>query len=241
MAPALRDDSIHGGQPQPGAFPDFLRREKGLEDPGERLGAHALPRVAHAEHHVLAGLHVRLVLRKRCRKAHVAGPEGESAALRHCIPGVGGKVHEDLLELAGISPDVARPGLENGHKLDVLPDDEGEHLLHAAHDVVRADDARLENLLAAEGQELGREIGRPVDCPLDFPDVLPGPPGLREPFLDEIGVPPHHRHEVVEAVRDSAGEPADRFHPPGLGELLFAATEGGLRPARLGDVPHDAE
>ena len=49
-------------------------------------------------------------------------------------------------------------------------------------------------------------------------------------LADHVRVADDRGEQVVEVVRDAAGEPADRFHLLRLAELLFAIVE---RPARL--------
>ncbi len=63
-----------------------------------------------------------------------------------------------------------RPRLQ----VDVLADDPPQDLLEVAHQRVEVDDARLEHLLAAEGQELVRHRRRLPARLLDHLDVAGG-------------------------------------------------------------------
>ena len=47
----------------------------------------------------------------------------------------------------------------------------------------------------------------------------------RELLEQQVGVAEDRGEQVVEVVRDAAGEPADRFHLLRLPELLFALPE----------------
>src|SRR5713226_10552867 len=57
LASALRDDAMHCGQTESGAFAFDLRREERLEDSGFRRFVHAAAGVRHLQHDVLAGIH----------------------------------------------------------------------------------------------------------------------------------------------------------------------------------------
>ncbi len=50
--------------------------------------------------------------------------------------------------------------------------------------------ARLQNLFAAEGEELGGQLGCPTGCSLDLPDALPDRLGLSGVELEraELGI-----------------------------------------------------
>ena len=52
-----------------------------------------------------------------------------------------------------------RLGARHDRQLDVLADQAPQHLLHVGHDGVQVEDARLQHLLAAEGQELAGQVG----------------------------------------------------------------------------------
>ena len=102
------------------------------------------------------------------------------------------------------------------------------------HRVVDVEETRLEDLLAAEREQLARDRGRPLDCAPDFFDVGPrlvirGDGGERE-----LGVADHGGQRVVQIVRDAAGESPDRLHLLRLPKLI-------LEVAPFGDVLHSAD
>ena len=91
--------------------------------------------------------------------------------------------------------------------------------LHAADDLVQIDDPRLHHLLPAEGEELAGQGGRAVRGFLDELDVAPERALGRELQEQELAPAGDHGQEIVEVVRDAAGEPPHRFHLLGLAEL----------------------
>ena len=90
---------------------------------------------------------------------HVAGLDDELAPLGHGVARVDGQVGDDLLHLAGVGLHPPQPGVEDGDELDVLADEPPEHGLDTGHHRVEVQDAQLEDLLAAEGQEMARQGG----------------------------------------------------------------------------------
>ena len=58
---------------------------------------------------------------------HVGGLDGQLAALRHGVASVYGKIHDDLVDLAGIGANRAQSGAGNHHQIDIFADHAGEH------------------------------------------------------------------------------------------------------------------
>src|SRR2546423_7609545 len=104
----------------------------------------------------------------------VRGCDGELAAIGHGIAGVDGEVHEHLLDLAGVSFDLAEGRIEGEVELDVLADQARQHLFHVGDEGVEIEDDGFENLLTAESQKLTREGDRAMVGILDFLGVLEG-------------------------------------------------------------------
>ena len=102
----------------------------------------------------------------------VAGLDGELAAAGHGVAGIDDEVHDDLLDLAGIGVDIAERGIVGGGEFDVLADEAAQHFIHAGDDFVQLNDAGLEDLLAAEGEQLAGERGGAAGGFLDLLDML---------------------------------------------------------------------
>ncbi len=131
---------------------------------------------------------------------------------------------------ARTAPSVGAQGVL---ELDVLADEAVQHLVQRLDDLVEAQHLRLEHLLAAEGEQLPGERRRPQRGRLDLLDV--GALGVlgAEVLEQQVAVAGDGREEVVEVVRDAAGEPAHGLDPLRLAEL-------GLERPVLGHVHHHA-
>jgi hypothetical protein len=217
----LLDDAVHGGQPQPGAVARALGREEGLEDPGLGLGFHADAGVGHGELDVGAR-QAAMLTRRRFVELHEGDGDDEASARRHGIASVHGQVDDHLLELAGVGLD-AGAGRRLDHELDILAEQPLQHGAQALNDRVGIDHARLQELLATEGQELTGQGASPLGGLLDQADVLAHGIRLAQPAQQQLGASGDHGEQVVEVVRDAAGQPPDGLHLLHLPHVLFAA------------------
>ena len=114
-----------------------------------------------------------------------------------------------------------------GGEGDVLADEAAQHRLHAAHDLVQIDDAGLHDLLPAEGEELPGQGGGPVGGLLHQLDVAAKRTLGRELEQQQLAPAGDDGEQVVEVVRDPAGEPPDRFHLLGVTELRLEGPDCG--------------
>ena len=62
---------------------------------------------------------------------------------------------------------------------------------------------------------------------------------VREVLDEHLGVAVDGHQQIVEVVRDAAGEPSDRLHLLRLPQLLLALLQRVLRLLALDDVAHD--
>ena len=106
---------------------------------------------------------------------------------------------------------------------------------------VQGQDLRLEKLAPTEGQQLAGQMGGPLAGVLDLLDI--GPDRVRGPELleDKVGVAQDSGQQIVEVVRDAAGQPANRLHLLGPVDLFLQPGAGGLRGLRLGHVLADID
>jgi hypothetical protein len=82
--------------------------------------------------------------------------DGEFAFVWHGIPHIDRKVHDYLLNLRGIDFDETNPRPEQRDHVDVLSQEPAKHFLDVGHRSVQVEDSRLEDLPAAECQQLAR-------------------------------------------------------------------------------------
>src|SRR5262249_44295715 len=147
--------------------------------------------------------------------------------------GVHDEVHDDLLDLTGIRQhgDALGGGLDDD--LDVGSDETLEERLQLLEEAVQVEGRRLEDLAPREGEELTRQRRRALGGALDrLGGARPSATAL-EAGEKDLRVAAEGGREVVEVVRDPAGEETDGLHLLRLAEL-------GLEAALLGDVAHDA-
>ena len=167
----------------------------------------------------------------------------------HRVARIDREIDDDLLELALVDLDEAEIAAVHDLQLDVLADQPAQQMRQLDQHVGDVEDARLQGLLAREGQELAHQIGGAVGVLLDLHDVGEGRVARPEAHQQEVAEADHRRQQVVEIVRDAAGELADRLHLLRLGELhlevlllgdvdemqdqpAVAAARGSVEPAR---------
>jgi hypothetical protein len=112
---------------------------------------------------------------------------------------------------------------------DVLADEPPQHRHDPVEDAGEVDERRIRRSLTREGEELPGELGGPAGGAVDLLELGGGPLGLG---AQQRRVARDDREQVVEVVRDAAGEAPDRLHATRLLELLLEA-------ALLGDVADD--
>ena len=131
----------------------------------------------------------------------------------HGVPRVHGHVDDGGFELAGVGVDEAWLFRAKDDDLDARTDQGRDHFaqrLNAASDV---EHFRLQRLPTCEGQQLSGQLGGAGHRIRDRLDVAQ-PPRLRQ-----VGPPQQvhgsadHREQIVEVVRDAAGELAQRLQP----------------------------
>ena len=165
---------------------------------------------------------------------HVAGGNRQRAAGRHGVAGVYGQVQDHLFDLPG----VGEHGLEFRGEIDVQRDVFADHALKQPGDVgdVRAEVERDggQHLFAAEGEQLPRELGSAVAGLLDVLEFFTHRVPVGQVHQGDVGGAIDDGEQVVEVVRDAAGQAPDHFHLLRLRELFAQAP-------LLRQVPRDAD
>ena len=95
---------------------------------------------------------------------------------------------------------------------DVLADQPAQQDGQIGHRLAEIEHLRTHGLLARECQQLPHQARRPVGILLDLHDVLERRVGRLVGIQQEIGRHHDGAQQIVEVVRDRAGEPADRLH-----------------------------
>ncbi len=152
----------------------------------------------------------------------------QAAAARHGVAGVDGQVRDHLLELAAVGLDkTAR--VCTRRQPHVGAEQPCEQVLQPANDRSDVEHLRLEYLAAAEGEQLVRQRRRALGGTCDLERVLAARVIGVEAGDEKLGVAPDRGQQVVEIVRNPAGEATDSLELLRVQELLLE-----LEP--LGDV-----
>src|SRR5439155_15948334 len=145
----------------------------------------------------------------------------QPSAARHRVASVDRQIEDDLLDLSGIRPDAPEALVAADRELDVLPEQPSQKWLDRADHRAQIDDLGLENLLAAEGEQLPRQLRGALGALLDQLDV----PAVRimgsQVEEEELAASGDDRQQVVEVMRHTSREPPDGFHLLRLAKLLL--------------------
>ena len=135
----------------------------------------------------------------------------------------------DLLELADIGLDRPEIASVDHVELHVLANKAAQQHGQVGHRFAEIEHLRAQRLLARECQQLPHQARRPVGVLLDLHDVLERRVGRPVRVQEEIGRHHDGAEQIVEIVRDAAGELADRLHLLLLCDLVFQrALLGGV-------------
>jgi hypothetical protein len=228
-AAVLLDGAVHHGEAEARAAPGPLGGEERLEQVRAHLAAHPGPLVGHREERVRAGARDARGHLPAAVDPDVRRLDGELAAGRHGVARVDRQVDQDLLDLPRVEGDRRQRLAADDPQLDVLADEAQDHLLGAQDDLVEVEDLGGDDLLARERQQVAgqrrRRLGRLHHVGQPLPRRVNGRQRLQA-VVDPRG---DDREEVVEVMRDPAGQPADRLHLLRVHQLL-------LEPLSIGDV-----
>ena len=158
--------------------------------------------------------------------------DGERAAGGHRVAGVDGEVDEDLLELRTVGQHRHEVGPDGDPQGDPLAQCAVQQPLEVAREDADVEDLGLDDLPAAEHEELARERGGPVGGAPDLVDVVADPRVGRELALGEPHAGQDHGEQVVEVVRDAARELPDGLQALGLREAPLELLARPRRSAR---------
>ena len=160
--------------------------------------------------------------------------DGQFSPVGHGVSRIHRQVGNHLLHLPGVCLDAAEAGRQDNGQVDVLADQAPEHALHPGNQRVEIHHLGLQDLLAAEGEQLAGQRSRSLSGPANFLQVLMQRVVVCHLRQCEFSRSVDDGEEIVEVVRDAAGELANRLHLLRLLELTFKRLPRG-------DVDGDAE
>ena len=127
-------------------------------------------------------------------------------------------------KLVGIERDAPQAGAEHGLDRDRLAERAAQQLGHVAHQPVDVGELDLMRLLAREREQSRDQRGGALSGLLGRAHgALHARIAGRKPAQREVGVADDRGQQIVEVVRDAAGEPADRFHLLRLAQRVLGA------------------
>ena len=212
----LFDNGVDGGEAEAGA--GLLGREIRVEDPRHMVGLDAFAGVADRDLNVIARREARHgVVGQRV----VARRDAQRAATGHGLDGVDHDVlhHAADLALVGVGRPEVRRQVERGLHLRTMQRKGG----HLAHDGVEPHRGAHRFPALGKREELLREIARPQRRLLRRAQARGGRRVGRDVELGERQVAHDRREDVVEIMRDAAGEDADGLQPGRADQLLLEA------------------
>ena len=125
------------------------------------------------------------------------------------------QVHDDLLDLTGINFDTSevRTGVDD--QFHILANQAPQEVAHVADQFVQVQHPGLQDLLAAEGQQLPGEHGGAIGGFLNLFQLFVLDLGQTLNVFQQLAVADDHCQYVVEVVGDTARQAPHRFEPLG--------------------------
>src|SRR5262249_19825310 len=209
----LLGKAMHHREAEARPLADALGREKWLGRSPQRLFIHSLTRVDHAEADILAGFQSRTLT---LGDAFYPGGQNNVAAVRHRIAGVQTEIEECQLQLIGIHLDRLERERETGLYAERRTYRPLQKLCHSAHEFGNPDHFLLEFVIARKGEHAfsqGRAALRALGCVFKQRYAF----GIfGQALAEKFEAAKNRRQQVVEIVRDAAGELPDRLQLLGL-------------------------
>src|SRR5690606_37453860 len=205
------DDAVDHHEAEPGALADRPGGEEGLEDAVEVLLGDALARVLDHD------LHVRVV---------GARDDADLTALGHRVARVEAEVGDAELELRAIARDGGALRAEVETQRDVGRKDAEEELLERAEGLIDLERLRgFGGRVPPEHEEFARELGGALHGAVGLFEHLRAARAELLPPAHDVDEAADGLEEVVEVVRDPAGETAEALEasPPLALDLELAS------------------
>ena len=209
----LAREPMHLGQPQTASLPDGLGGEKRLKHFLGQSRWNAAARVADVDPHIIPG-RMRSSTRQRSPHRDIMTGDRNVSADRHRIPSIQNQVEDGRFQLPWINEAIPKPRLCMQLHPNRLTHGLCEQRKHRRDHPVNRDDFRSQHLLAGKRQQLRRQPAATLRCPLDHLRSAHALGVITRFSLNAKGggVAQHHGQQIVEIVRDAAGETAQRLH-----------------------------
>ncbi len=220
VAVTLLDDAVHGRKAETGALARRFRGVERLEYAGHGFTVHAAAVIADRERNISSGAHRTVLVDASLVKNDICRADLEGPAIGHGIPGIYRKVDDDLLQLSRVSLYSSQARIFHGDERDIFTDESAEDPVDVGDDFVEIDHFRLQQLAAAEGQQLAGECGSALAGFSYFLYFLQERRIISQAIDEQIAIAGNDSQQVVEIMRDSSGKPSDGLHFLCLPEML---------------------
>src|SRR5262245_41823013 len=125
------------------------------------LRVHSSTRVTDRQLHVRPRYRLRVLAGISLGQVDIRRLDGQAPATRDGVPAIGLEVHEDLIYLAGVGPDVPQICTQLCDQYNILTDHSPQQAFDVTNHMVQVQHFRQGDLSAAKGQKLLSEIGSP--------------------------------------------------------------------------------
>nr|BFE69973.1 hypothetical protein GCM10020092_032740 [Actinoplanes digitatis] len=174
------------------------------------------------------------------------GFHGDDAAVGHRVAGVDHKVEQDLFHAAAVGPDGDGLLGQMRHQFDMGADAAPEQDAGLLDDRVEVDEFRVGGFLAGKEQQLPGQVPGAFGAAADTQEIV-AHVRVGDLLEGEVEIVEVDREQVVEVVRDTAGELAEALQALRTGGTLedllalpFGAFAGGDVTLYPGDTHHGA-
>ena len=186
-------------------------------------------RVGDRDHDVLACGHVGVANRIVVVKIGVARLDGELAVPLHGVARIDRQIQEGVLHLNRVDVGVPQAPGDDGLDLHPVAQRPAKDVVRAADQAAEIDDLRRERLPSSESQQLRGEFRAARDGGDRRLQALVGARIAGDVAAKQLQIAADDLQDVVEVVRDAAGELADRLHLLRLAQLRLGLGAFGDR------------
>jgi len=206
LTSALRDDPVGQGESESSAEAFAFGRKKRVKNDLASGLIHAATVFRNTEGDVIARIGVGYAKILPGLDGAILSRNDDMAACPGGIAGIDTEVEDDLLDLSRIDEDVFRVGIEIEFEGALYSADAGENFGVFRHESIGLDEAGIQFLAPTEGEQLAHEDSGALRRLMDREDFVAAFALRADGFVENFTVAVDDGKEVVEVVRQAAGE-----------------------------------
>ena len=241
LSAGLARKAVHHRQAESGALSQGFGGEKWIESQRHDVWRHAAASICHAQRDVLPGRHValfgRLVVEPLVRGFDREPP----ARWKHCVARVDAQVEQRVFKLRRVNVDRPQPDGALHFDMDLGSNSPANQLFHACHQPVCAQRLGIERLAPGKRQQPLCQRCSTFDRALRHRHVL-----AERVVMAERHSPRQHLQadgnrieQVVEIMRDAAGQLTHSLHLLGLAKCRLGLEQFALARLVVGQIAAD--